>query len=84
MVIVILVMLMRSPEANDTVLKLMSAPEVPTVPSNNVVGVLVVIRNTAAVPVASAELSSVMALAVAVPVDALPNAGSLNVSVASF
>ena len=61
-----------APETKDTVLKLMSSPEVPTVTSICVVPAPLAIRAQAAVPVASADVSLVMAFAVATPLLALP------------
>ncbi len=82
-------MLTVEPDVMDTVLKLRSAPEVPTEPSATSSAPVPVaeIRKCPAVPVVSAEESSVMADAVMRPPglasDAAPNAGSEKVRVAS-
>lgn len=79
-------MLTSDPDVNSTELKLMSEPLVPIspsiIPALVSVKALVPIRNQAAVPAASADESAVIELAVAVPLDAAPNAVALNVSVA--
>lgn len=66
-----LVQLIVLPEVNAVVLTIMSQVAVPTDPSQIAVPPdWVLIRNQAAVPVASALVSSVMALAVKTPEDA--------------
>lgn len=87
MVTVIEVIETVSPDVKLTVLKLMSAPDVPTVPSHTVAtGVdpsfVVEIRQTAAVPVASALVSSLIEAAVATPEEAAPNAVAEKAQVA--
>jgi hypothetical protein len=70
------------PVINATESKLMSLPDVPTVPCIITVFTPFVIRKCAAVAVASMLVSLVIALAVAVPEAAEPNAVAEKVKVA--
>jgi hypothetical protein len=83
MVKVKLEMLTLPPETMLTLSRFRSAPVVPTEPSHNAALPAVTTRNHAAVPVAFAEESAVIALAVATPADAAPNAGEPSVSSAN-
>jgi hypothetical protein len=86
MLIVPALMLTTAPATMDTVLRLRSSPEVPTLPSAMAVPEPLKMRNQVAVPVLSADESLVMAAAVAtdgLAVVAAPNAVALNVRVAS-